>query len=557
MNTIIRSTILTALVVLTSFAAARAAQQSTPSTGELRVKVLISGTMEPLAGASVTVGSGGSSLPAILTRADGLATLSNLTFGSYVVRVSHDGYFFPPQTTTALSPGYATARITGPQPAEISVVLSPNGSVSGRVLDANGMPMPNATVMVGEIGYNSGRRVFNSQGNAPVDGRGNYEITPRGGTGEFYIRLGPAARGSGGTYYPGVADIKEAVRIPVQPGQRVVGIDFKMSNPKLYKVSGKVLNLPPHTLPNGQQDNTVSNLTFVSADPEYVDTQTTPLRTNERPGPNGEFELSLPPGLWDIFPVINMRQVTQAPAVSLAAQGPVYATGRARVLVQDKNVENVTITIAAEDISGRIVAEGTSESVLRTMRVTLASVDNIPSPLISHLRNIASNTVSSNGAFSFQAAPPGRYVLEITPLPSGYYIAGERVGTRSIYSDGIINVGTDPMDPIEVTLRSGGGTVRENFETISQNAPRPIARYVLVPSGANHGNSLLYQASNQAAFVNVAPGDYKVFSFEAPIPNSAERNEEFLKKYERFGVPVHVDAGQAVFFEVTPIPADQ
>ena len=405
MKTTLRSTILAALAGWIAFAAAHAAQQSTPSTGELRVKVQVSGTLEPLAGASITISGGGSLLPAITTDANGLATISNLRLDFNIIRVAHDGYFFPPQTTGAANPGYATTTITGIQTAEVSVLMTPNGIISGRVLDANGATIPNASVTIGEIGYNMGRRVFNTRGSAQMDAGGNYEITPRGGGGEFYVRLEPlGARGIGGTYYPGVADINDAVRIPVQPGQRVVGIDFQQSNSTMYKVSGRILNLPPHTLPNGQPDGTVSSLTFASADPEYVDTQTTPLRINERPGPNGEFELSLPAGLWDIFPVINLRQATPtvpAAANSRTAQGPVYATGRARVLVQDRNVENVTITISAEDIRGRIVVEGTPIPAMDIMRVTLAPVDNIPSPLISHVRNNATNVISYSGSLSY------------------------------------------------------------------------------------------------------------------------------------------------------------
>ncbi|HET9131635.1 MAG TPA: carboxypeptidase-like regulatory domain-containing protein, partial [Terriglobia bacterium] len=439
----------------------------------------------------------------------------------------------------------------------VSVLLTPNGTISGRVLDANGATIPNASVSIGEIGYNQGRRVLNTQGSAQVDSRGNYEITPRGGSGEFFLRLDPgAARGFGGTYYPGVTDINDAVRVPVQPGQRVVGIDFQMANPTLYKVSGRILNLPPHVVPPGQPDGTVSSLTFASADSEYVDTQTTPLRMNERPGPNGEFELSLPAGFWDIFPVVNLRQgplSAQAVASIRTGQAPVNATGRARVLVQDRNVENVTITIASEDISGRIVVEGTPIPAMDIMRITMAPADNIPSPLISHLRNFATNVISTNGTFSFAAVPPGRYTLELTALPSGYYVAGERVGTKNIYNDGIINVGMDPIDPVEVTLRSGGGRIRQN------PASNPaIARYVLIPSGSNRQNSLLYMTSNTGgAFLDVAPGDYKVFAFAAPIPKSAERNEGFMKKYESFGVPVHVEDGKVSIFDVNPIPADQ
>jgi hypothetical protein len=57
-------------------------------------------------------------------------------------------------------------------------------------------------------------------------------------------------------------------------------------------------------------------------------------------------------------------------------------------------------------------------------------------------------------------------------------------------------------------------------------------------------------AGAPSSFVDVAPGDYKVFAFTRFPGGGAEQNAAFLSKYERLGVPVRVIAGQTSSVEV-------
>ena len=574
MRTITRVLILILSVGLTSISGARAILQTPPSGGVIRVIVRSSGTLEPIAGAHATLTPGQVSSS---TGADGVAVFDKLVYGFYSIRVDREGYLVtPPANSFAIStPTTPSANaVAGPKPVDVSVLLTPGGSISGRVLDAYGVPIANAVVMAGNIGYRDGRRIYIQQNSTQPDGLGNYVLTPLG-SGEYFIRLEPSAQRSGGEYYPGVVDTDNAIRIAVQAGQQIVGIDFKMSNSRTFKVSGNVLNLPARTLANGQPDNTVPSLTFASADPHNVDSQTTPLVANGRRGSNGEFEIALPPGLWDVFPVINMRLPTPAargnnvatPFSAPAPGVPVYTTGRVRVFVADRDVENVSVSIAASDIKGHIVFDG-GAPLLVTVKVSLLPLDNTPSPLISHIR--AAQTPDAAGSFSFESVPAGRYSLQFTTIPAGFYVADIRVGSQSIYDNGAIIVGTEPIGPVEVTLRSDGGKVQvttgKSATTAGPNTMffpyQSVARFVLVPAVPRQQNVLLYKsvAADRMitwAFQDVAPGDYKVFAFEALPTGGAEQNAEFMAKYESLGVPVHVNAGQTVSVQVPWIPAEQ
>ena len=491
-----------------------------------------------------------------LTGADGVALFEKIAPGPYTVSVVRDGYLASVSTgvTTTSATAMATV-VAGVQPADATVWMVSGPSISGRVLDAFGAPMPNARLMLGTIGYREGRRTFLPQSTAQPDALGNYVLSPLS-AGDYYVRVEPAALRGGGGYYPGVLEANDAMRLPVRTGQQIVGIDFRVPNSPTYRVSGTVLNLPARTGANGQPDTTVPSMSFVPADPRNVDPQNAPLMPNTRRGGTGEFEITLSPGLWDIFPVINLR--TPSPVVSPPVpNAPVYATGRARVLVADRDVENVTVSIFASDVKGHLVMDGPAPANPQ-VRISLLPLENAPSPLLSHVR--IAQPLDADGGFSFNAVPPGKYRLLIQPVPVGFYVADMRIGAKSIYDDGVITVEAEQLGPVEVSLRRGGGSVSARAPTLS-TAAAPTTRVTLVPADPRQLNALLYKnavggRSLSSSFIDVAPGDYKVFAFESLPAGGAEQNADFMAPYQSFGVPVHVNAGETTTAEVRWIPAE-
>ena len=520
-----------------------------------------------LPASSVGVPNGSRNAQTRISGQDGVAVFDQLDAGQYSILVDAEG--FVAATSSATLPGVVTATATvvvGPQLAEVTVLLASASSISGRVLDARGMPLQNPRVMIGTIGFRDGQRVFQTQFSAQPDGSGYYVVSPVV-SGEYYVRVETAPlRGEVGSYYPGVTDMNLAMRIPVQANEQVVGIDFDVPNLPVFKVSGTVLNVPALQQPNGQSDTTVPNLSFVSADPRKPDPQNAPLLPNVRSGRGGEFEISLPAGLWDVFPVIPNRSTSLVAAIGnsptsvpAGARPSPYFTGRVRVLVADRDIENVTVAIGASDVRGRIVVEGGEAAVassLDSIRVSLLPMENTPSPLVMHVR--AAQAPDFRGAFTFGSVPPGKYTLQLSPIPAGFYVADIRLGSGSIFNDGIITVETEQVEPVEVTLRRDGGTV---VVKSGRSAASLGARSVLIPAGSQQANLLLYKNAAVGRepewfFRDVAPGDYKVFAFEALPLGGAEQNAEFMEQYRNQGVFVRVAPGQTASVEVPWIASE-
>jgi len=433
----------------------------------------------------------------------------------------------------------------------------PTASMSGRVRDVGSSTTPASTplfrVALGKISYREGRRTFTQHVSAPVDSAGNYQMQ-NVNPGEYYLRA-EVPLSSVATYYPGTRDVDTATVITVGAGQQIVGIDFDLNGVPTFRISGRVLNLPPATgtgvIPS------ILGFTFTTTDRRSVDPSAGPLVQNAGVASNGEFAINLPAGEWDIFPVIP-RRTGSTPAVT--AGDPSYVTGRARVLLTDRNVEDVVITVGSADIKGRIVVSGNLVSDIggSPVRAILVPKDNYPSPLVQHLRPAQASTGSS-GEFSFTSVPPGRYAFQILPVLWDHHVADIRVGMKSIYEDNILIVGTEPIDPIEVVLSRGGGTVRTTTTgpvAVSMENSF-VKRIVLVPADRRE-NGLLYRNAvaegGPTSIGSVAPGRYKVFAFQELPPGGAEQDLEFMKPYESFGVTVAVVAGQTIDVQVPWIP---
>jgi hypothetical protein len=135
-------------------------------------------------------------------------------------------------------------------------------------------------------------------------------------------------------------------------------------------------------------------------------------------------------------------------------------------------------------------------------------------------------------------------------LPTGCHVSDIRIGSRSVFEDGVIGVGTEPLEPLEITLSPGAGTVDGFVDGVALNA----SRIVLIPNAPRRQNAMLYRSAAPApgAFTirDVAPGEYKIFAWKYLPPGDPEFNADFVAQYEDLGVPLTVRAGLTTSVEL-------
>jgi hypothetical protein len=523
--------------------------------GAIHVAVRAAGTSAPIAGAKVTarqmpdLSSGPANRQSGLftgsatTDEAGNAVFEHLPMGNYSVQAERDGYITPSLALGLSTPSprdSASAVLTPQDPSkEVSITLAHSGAISGHLRDQDGHPIANARVTAYSVYYHSGRPWLGPGPNTQSNSSGAYRLQPLG-PGEFYVAIeGPKEFP---VFYPGVLDIAAAAPIRIRNDEEVTGTDFTVAPVRTFKVSGTVLNVPIRTLRNGQKDGSIPVFTVVPAD---AATDTPPAAVmNTLKGGNGEFEVKLPPGSWDVFTTVPN-----------SVPGGASLSGRTRVVVVDGDVSGVIIPLISTAVKGSVRMPATANARFSS-RISLVPRENLLAPGASHV-------LSSNGTFSFEGMLPGKYSIEIAAIPIGYYVADLRIGYTSIYDDGIINVGADALEPIEVVLQQGGGTIQGMLEddNVQPRGEYIAPRMLLVPAWPRRQNPLLYKTSTLIgapgafSFRNVPPGDYKVFAWKR-FPLGAEQNSTFIGRYEQYGVTVTVLPGERSPVTVRLTPED-
>jgi hypothetical protein len=143
-------------------------------------------------------------------------------------------------------------------------------------------------------------------------------------------------------------------------------------------------------------------------------------------------------------------------------------------------------------------------------------------------------------------------------LPPDLYVSDVRLGPISVFDTGF-EVGREPLAPLQVSLRSGAGTV-EGVVRDRSNRPVPNATVVVVPPDARRENRALYKtatsdASGKFTVVGVSPGGYKLFAFEG-LAGGEFYNSRFLSKYEVRGTPINVAQGGTTTESLTVIESN-
>jgi len=253
--------------------------------------------------------------------------------------------------------------------------------------------------------------------------------------GAYLLTVSPGQSQSivpGPAYFPAGTARDTASRVPVQAGQPIVGIDFVLESPKVFKVSGKVSNPPA---------GGVRRFTAVPRITPPAPAFDALLMTNTSPNASqGEFELMLPAGAWDIFPVVpTLTQPTPMPSSGTA----VYSSGRAPVTISDRNVEGLSVSLTSADITGRIAIDSRltrpAGFSLSSVEVQLEAVDGTPAPLWYPMR---ATKVTEDGVFTIRSIPPGEYRLHASSTVAGVSFSDART----------VRVGGQSIDPVLISI---------------------------------------------------------------------------------------------------------
>jgi uncharacterized GH25 family protein len=457
------------------------------------------------------------------TDAQGRFRIEGLEEGAYSARYAATGFHPIPEPGSRLPP-FPVAG--GAEPVRLEVKMQPLGKLSGRVLDATGKPVPNAGLwLVGEDRWCMPPTCSPRTIATKANDKGEYAIADLVPGPWLLSAAAPSSWGApesrddrrlgwAQTFYPGVTGPQAAEAIMVRPGGELWNLDIKLAAVPVQRIRGRVLDVRGDPVPKA---SVALGKGFGPALTQDTDS-------------DGAFEFAaVVDDEWRLSAAVN--------------QGGVKLRGAQSVEIKDRDLEKVDLWLTAPfTLHGKIVMEvpeGTPAPQPPLIDFVLVS----GATLLSDGGGDSIPALSDDGNLTAPDVYPGLYQIEtLTDSPAPYYLDSIRLGNQD--ARGWVSILSDAQ-PLTITYKLGGGTVRGNIEGCG------AGNVLLIPRDpALRRHAFIYITTcgqnGRFEFPAVRPGEYYGLAI-AEVPSAAMFQDGVLL---RQAVRVTVDANQSTSADI-------
>jgi hypothetical protein len=397
--------------------------------------------------------------------------------------------------------------------------LLPESIISGRVATVKGGPIEDSPVRILQEHIVDGRKRWEQRGQAITDEDGQFRIANLV-PGQYLLVTGPSLRGArfpfararssreegyGAMFYPGVPELDATTPIVVSGGQQVQA-DFAVKAEPIFRVSGIVVGLAA---------GMGAGLQFMSKAGEVIPA---PVSLDMQ---SGKFEAKIPGGAY----VVQVRASDPKGQVVMADLS----------LVVNGDVEGVSLVLGSSitlpvdiDLRPTASAEQTSANGPLRSEQAVSSVRLISTEKRIVTEEFQADMNEKGGGLAVRNLAPGRYSVEIVPA-APWYVRSVSSGTTDLLREDLAVGPGRPPDPLEVVLRDDSGGVHGTIRVDGQPAAGTVLLFSEQMSLA-HAQIAVTAAGAEFMFTGLAPGGYKVISFDS-IDGLEFRNPEVMSSY--------------------------
>ncbi len=491
---------------------------------------------------------------------DGQFKIAEIQPGRYKMFVERSGYIEVDKQRRR-SQGISLSFESGDAVKDEVLHMLPAAIITGRVLDDDGDPVPNADVTVWRRKFVSAGPKFETAGDTQTNDLGEYRV---GGlmAGKYYLSasapvnfqsLVPAqtkADEAGAklpdtayvtTYYPNTIDRAQSAALDLHAGDEMP-VNVSLVRTHTPHVGGSVVGFAP-----GMK---------VMVMLRSRDTQAIVIASEV--DKSGKFNIPhVPPGAYSLITTISKEEETRSGLIELD--------------VGDTDIEGLQLLHSpAATIRGKIRTQSKPGDAPSAHYVSLRHIDGgedyseaFTLVLDGSAGGLGVSQTKSDGSFELKNVTPGLYDVEVTGNTrdvSNSYVESITVGSKEFAESGLaVNGGTIPLT---ITLSSGAGIV-EGSVVKEKNEPVANAIVIAVPEAKYRKRKSYYQKGStdqQGRFRlrGLRPGNYTVFAWET-LEDEQYLDPEFLTKFEESGTLVKVEKSsrQSVTLKVIPAVAEQ
>jgi len=471
-----------------------------------------------------------------ITDAEGRFTIGDVQAGTYVVVVEHPGF-------VQVSTGSRRTSITvqpGSDKSELTLRMQPAAIIAGKIVDLDGDPMRDVSVMATKTGSIAGTRNSHNFGYAGTNDLGEFRISELR-AGRYKVTAsppqgmrGPDSKDNKGndqpiylaTHYPGVLNEEQAIAVEVHPGVET-RIDFGLLTGQAYHVSGSVVGIP--------SSSKMAQIILQST--RTGGSQITPQEIGE----GGKFEFtSVLPGTY-VARLITVTFDGGQPGMQMQRLGQ-------PIEVSNSHVEGLRLQPEAGGrVRGKFRLDTDQKFDWTQLSVALIPAEEDGAELGWSGANGLPTTASLNldGSFELKNVPGGNYQLLVVAHSNNladYFTKAITFDGRDVADSGF-PVSSETY--LEIVISAKGASITG---TVVDANGQPIANATVadVPSAEHRARIDLYQrdttdASGRFSLRGLTAGKYSVFAFEEMQEDV--RRPEFLKSYGTHGEVVQLDEG--------------
>ncbi len=510
-------------------------QSQAPPPARVEGQVISAATGEPLRKASVRLQPNFSRLPdgsqptayMMTSEEAGKFAIEGIAPGIYTLSATRTGFVAGSYGAKSAGMNPTPLKIdAGQQLKNLTITLTPQAMLFGRVVDEDGEAMPDARITTWRSGFQNGKKQLVQRGMAQAQADGTFVIGNLTG-GRYFLSAdaqinmngnmqevrGPST-GAGHdsyvtTYFPSALDTSGAAPLDLSAGSEMRGVEIRMRKSRVYEVSG-----------------TVVNSAGVSLRDEYLQLMLQPKgvqqdmfrfdqnHTAQVPPRTLKFQFK------NVQPGTYVVRTQWATVTTRNADGDVIGqrqvTGRMEITVGDRDVDNLVFAVTSGvDLTGQFVMEGDAPP---PQPQTGATPENprmmvFLSPAQGPNMGNTNAQARDDGSFKIKGIDPDVFNVNVNGIPDMAYVKSISFGGTDITGK-TLDLTSGAGGELKIVVSANGADASGVVHN-ADGQPVPSARIQVIDDNKKVAKGATSDQNGNFKVSGLAPGSYQVFVWES------------------------------------------